>query len=47
MHKVEALIWAAIFAVALIAFGLVYATGPTYVLQSFSGEKLIKSFELD
>ncbi len=47
MHKVEALIWAAIFAVALIAFGWVYATGPTYVLQSFSGEKLIKSFELD
>ncbi len=47
MHKVEALIWAAIFAVALIAFGLIYATGPTYVLQSFSGEKLIKSFELD
>jgi hypothetical protein len=41
MHKFpkeEALIWATIFAVVLIAVGSTYAcSGPTYVLQSIAG----------
>jgi hypothetical protein len=36
--KEEALIWATIFAVVLIAVGSTYACGgPTYVLQSITG----------
>jgi hypothetical protein len=36
--KEEALIWATIFAVVLIAVGSEYAcSGPTYVLQSIAG----------
>jgi hypothetical protein len=41
MHKfpkAEALIWATMFAVVLIAVGSTYAcSGPTYVLQSIAG----------
>jgi hypothetical protein len=38
LPKEEALIWATIFAVILIAAGYTYACGdPTYILQSITG----------